>query len=62
MAKLGRPRTPRGRTAPKLTTRVSTAERVWFKGRAAELGMSEAKLQRDRLLFDMPGYKPDGEP
>jgi hypothetical protein len=55
-------RTPRGgkNGAALAKLRVSTAERDFVVAKAAELGVSVAQLRRDRLLFDMPGYKSDG--
>lgn len=59
---MARARSPRGRNAPTIATRVSAAEKEWFIGRAARLGVSPAQLQRDRLLFDMVGYERAGRP
>lgn len=52
-------RSPRGvRDGERLAAlRVSKDEAKFVVEKAAQLGISIAQLRRDRLFFDMPGYK-----
>lgn len=54
-----RPKTPRGRAAPRLPPiRVSTDELRWAQQEAGRRGHSLMRFQRDRIFAAMPGYKP----
>lgn len=61
---MGRPKGPRGRTAPRLPViRVSPDELAWAELQVAERlerkpGYSLTKFVRDRVFAGMPGYRP----